>query len=309
MSICITAPVYNEEEVLPQFIDSIAEMRGKSEESIRLLLVDDGSADETWEIISKACGKFDWIAGVKLSRNFGHQAALSCGYRLAMGDAVISMDADLQDPPELIPEMIAKWREGFDIVNAVRFCRKSDTFFKRVTAEGFYWLIERIGNVNAPRNAGDFRLLSRKALDALNSLEEGSLYLRGLVGWIGYQQTSVFYSRPERLAGVTKFSFFKMARFAADSIASFSTFPLKLSYGMALLLILVLFGYAAYSAVAIIFFGHSLEAGWLSLMAGITIIGSANLICLGVIGEYIGRIYMDGKKRPTFLVSQTINNS
>jgi dolichol-phosphate mannosyltransferase len=241
--VCIVVPVFNEEEVLPLFIREIEKLKQRIDLELKLLLVDDGSRDSTWRLISEASEKSPWLAGVRLSRNFGHQAALSCGYRLAKGDVVVSMDADLQDPPELIPEMITKWWEGYDVVTAVRSCRKTDSFFKRLTAEGFYWLIEKIGNVQAPRNAGDFRLLSRPALDALNSMNEGSLYLRGLVGWIGFPATSVFYKRPERQAGTTKFPLIKMLRFASDSIASFSTAPLKMSYALAISLFLVLMIY------------------------------------------------------------------
>jgi dolichol-phosphate mannosyltransferase len=171
----------------------------------------------------------------------------------------------------------------------------------------YYEFLRQQGNGVAPRNAGDFRLLSRPALDALNSMNEGSLYLRGLVGWIGFPSTSVFYKRPERQAGTTKFPLIKMLRFASDSIASFSTAPLKMSYALAISLFLVLMIYGMYSAFAVLFLGHSLEAGWLSLIASVTIIGCANLLCLGVIGEYVGRIYMEGKKRPIFLVAETKN--
>jgi glycosyltransferase involved in cell wall biosynthesis len=306
-SLCVISPVFNEEEVLPLFIRELEEVKQGIDLDVKLLLVDDGSRDSTWQLISEAAAKHSWVGGVKLSRNFGHQAALSCGYRLAKGDVVVSMDADLQDPPNLILEMVAKWREGYDVVTAVRSCRKTDSFFKRLTAEGFYWLIEKIGNVQAPRNAGDFRLLSRPALDALNSMNEGSLYLRGLVGWIGFPATSVFYKRPERQAGTTKFPLMKMLRFASDSIASFSTAPLKMSYALAISLFLVLMTYGVYSAIAVLFLGHKMEAGWLSLIASVTIIGCANLLCLGVIGEYVGRIYMEGKKRPIFLVAETKN--
>jgi dolichol-phosphate mannosyltransferase len=305
--VCIVVPVFNEEEVLPLFIREIEKLKQRIDLELKLLLVDDGSRDSTWRLISEASEKSPWLAGVRLSRNFGHQAALSCGYRLAKGDVVVSMDADLQDPPELIPEMITKWREGYDVVTAVRSCRKTDSFFKRLTAEGFYWLIEKIGNVQAPRNAGDFRLLSRPALDALNSMNEGSLYLRGLVGWIGFPSTSVFYKRPERQAGTTKFPLIKMLRFASDSIASFSTAPLKMSYALAISLFLVLMIYGVYSVFAVFLLGHKMEAGWLSLIASVTIIGCANLLCLGVIGEYVGRIYMEGKKRPIFLVAERKN--
>jgi glycosyltransferase involved in cell wall biosynthesis len=306
-SLCVITPVFNEEEVLPLFIREVEKVKQGIDLDVKLLLVDDGSRDSTWKIICEASEKHSWVAGVKLSRNFGHQAALSCGYRLAKGDVVVSMDADLQDPPELIHEMVAKWREGYDVVAAVRSCRKTDSLMKRMTAEGFYWLIEKIGNVQAPRNAGDFRLLSRRALDALNSMNEGSIYLRGLVGWIGFPSTNVYYKRPERLAGMTKFPLLKMLRFASDSIASFSTAPLKISYALALSLFLVLTVYGVYSAFAVIFLGHALEAGWLSLIASVTIIGCANLLCLGVIGEYVGRIYMEGKRRPTFLVAERRN--
>jgi dolichol-phosphate mannosyltransferase len=306
-SLCVISPVFNEEEVLPLFIREVERVREGIDLELQLLLVDDGSRDFTWKIICEATEKHTWVAGVKLSRNFGHQAALSCGYRLAKGDVVVSMDADLQDPPGLIHEMVAKWREGYDVVAAVRSCRKTDSLMKRITAEGFYWLIEKIGNVQAPRNAGDFRLLSRPALDALNSMNEGSIYLRGLVGWIGFPSTSVFYKRPERQAGTTKFPFIKMLKFASDSISSFSTAPLKMSYALAISLFLVLMIYGVYSAIAVFLLGHKMEAGWLSLIASVTIIGCANLLCLGVIGEYVGRIYMEGKKRPTFLVAERRN--
>lgn len=308
-TVCIVSPVYDEEEVLPSFISEIEKIRSDCGATLSLLLVDDGSKDRTWELIEQAAGRHSWIAGVQLSRNFGHQAALSCGYRIAHGEAVISMDADLQDPPELISKMITIWLSGADIVYGVRNCRKADSIMKRTTAGLFYRLMDKIGGFKAPQNAGDYRLISRKALDALNSMEEGYLYLRGMVGWIGYTTATVEYRRPARPAGETKFSFLKMMRFASDSIASFSTAPLKLSYALSACLLLILLIYAIYCIVSLVFYGGRLESGWLSLMASITLIGIANFLCLGVIGEYVGRIYIETKKRPTYLVNKKVNIS
>lgn len=306
VKLCIVSPVFNEEEMLPVFINEINKLRASSSEDIRLLLVDDGSKDQTWEVLADFARQFPWVAGARLSRNFGHQAALTCGYSLAEGDAVVSMDSDLQDPPEVIPEMLKEFKSGADIVLGVRNNRESDTPFKRTTANLFYLLMEKFSGINAPRNAGDFRLLSRKALEALNKMPEEHRYLRGMVGWLGFKTATVSYTRTARHAGETKFTFQRMFSFAMDSLVSFSSAPLRSFYVLSLLLFGLLFAYLTY-AVAAILLGHHVETGWLSLISAIIIVGATNLLCMGVMGEYLGRIYMATKHRPIYIVDTLLN--
>jgi dolichol-phosphate mannosyltransferase len=269
---------------------------------VEIVLVDDGSDDGSWEVIAAQCKRDPRYVGVRLSRNFGHQVALAAGLETARGEAVVSMDADLQDPPEVIARMLAAHRDGYDVVYATREDRGAEGWFKSVSAMSFYWAIEKMSGVPIPRNTGDFRLLSRRALTELAKLNESHRFLRGLVPWIGFPQTQVIYDRDDRAAGETHYPLRKMMRLAFDGIASMSAFPLRLAYGVSLLLFAIFVGYILY-----VLFNHfvrhgALVPGWTSLMCAITIFGTIQLMLFGVFGEYLGRVYEQVKNRPLYII-------
>jgi dolichol-phosphate mannosyltransferase len=269
-----------------------------------VVLVNDGSKDKSWQMIAAQCSRTPGYVGVNLSRNFGHQLALAAGLETARGDVVVSLDADLQDPPAVILEMIEAHRQGYDVVYATRRERGTEPFTKRITAHFFYLLIEKLSGVPIPRNTGDFRLLSRRALTELARLRESHRFLRGLVPWIGFPQTQVFYDRADRAAGETHYPFRKMLRLAFDGIASMSTKPLRLAYVLSLLLFAVFVGYIFYVLYDHFIRGGALVPGWTSIMSAITIFGTIQLLLLGVFGEYLGRIYEQAKNRPLFIVQE-----
>ncbi|HXJ76079.1 MAG TPA: glycosyltransferase family 2 protein, partial [Candidatus Dormibacteraeota bacterium] len=253
-TISIVVPIYNEQAVLPAFLQELSRVcRGLFQEygPVEIILVNDGSQDQTWELISAQCQRDPAYVGMNLSRNFGHQLALSAGLESARGDVVISMDADLQDPPEMIPRLLEAYREGYEVVYATRAERGRESWVKRVTAKAFYWLIGKISGVAVPRNTGDFRLLSRRALAELAKLRETHRFLRGLVPWIGFPQTQVVYDRGDRAAGSTHYPLTKMLLLAFDGIASMSTAPLRLAYVRSLLLFSIFIGYILY-----VLYGH-----------------------------------------------------
>lgn len=303
----IVIPVYNEEPALPALFrelelacDTILQVHGP----IEIVLVNDGSRDRSWMLIAEQCARRrDWV-GVNLSRNFGHQLALAAGLETARGEAVVSMDADLQDPPAVILQMIEAHRQGYDVVYGTRKDRGQENFTKRITAKIFYLLIEKLSGVAIPRNTGDFRLLSRRALTELSKLHESHRFLRGLVPWIGFPQTQVFYDRADRVAGETHYPFRKMLRLAFDGIASMSTKPLRLAYMCSLLLFAVFVSYIFYVLFNHFVCGSELVPGWTSIMSAITIFGTIQLLLLGVFGEYIGRIYEQAKNRPLFIIQE-----
>src|SRR5208283_4613044 len=242
--------------------------------------------------------------GVKLSRNFGHQLALAAGLETARGKVVVSMDADLQDPPGVIPELLAAHRQGYDVVYATRVDRGKESWGKRVTARLFYFAIEKVSGVPIPRNTGDFRLMSRRALTELAKLRETHRFLRGLLPWIGFPQTQVFYDRGDRAAGETHYPWHKMLRLAVDGIASMSQAPLRLAYALSLSLFAVFVGYILYVIAQHFLYGEELVHGWTSIMSAITIFGTIQLLLFGVFGEYLGRVYEQVKQRPLYIVQE-----
>ena len=305
----IVIPVYNEEPALPALFKELERVRGdlaKANGPVEIVLVNDGSKDKSWQLIADFCRTHADCVGVNLSRNFGHQLCLIAGLETARGDVVVSMDADLQDPPEIIQQMIEAYRGGYDVVYATRRERGNETFTKRFTAHFFYLLIEKLSGVPVPRNTGDFRLLSRRALTELSRLRETHHFLRGLVPWIGFPQTQVFYDRADRVAGETHYPFRKMMRFAFDGIASMSAMPLRLAYVFSLLLFAVFVGYIVYVLYEHIFRGSVLVPGWTSIMSAITIFGTIQLLLFGVFGEYLGRVYEQSKNRPLFIVQEIV---
>jgi dolichol-phosphate mannosyltransferase len=303
-TISLVIPLYNESQAFPLLRGKLTEFRRRlaGQYHVEVVLINDGSRDNTWDQIMEFAGADAQVKGVSLSRNFGHQVALFCGYEFAAGDAVISLDGDLQDPPEVALEMLARFEEGADVVFGIRKDRAGESLMKRATAHVFYRMLGWLGDTRAPLDSGDFRLLSRRALDAMLRMREKHKYLRGMVGWIGYRTDQVEYSRPARVAGATKFSWVKMLLFASDGIVSFSRFPLRLSFLLCLAAMVPFLGYLIYAFVAAVFLNHALVPGWSSLLLCVVIFGSLNLIALGILGEYIGRMFENVKQRPDYFV-------
>lgn len=307
VALSIVVPVYNEAAVLPRFFKALDRLRGSAlrhTAPLEIILVDDGSDDASWTIIAAKCCVDSAYVGIKLSRNFGHQLALAAGLEAARGEAVVTMDADLQDPPEVIPDLLAAHYQGFDVVYATRATRGRETWLKRVTAKWFYRVIDKLSGVHVPANTGDFRLMSRRALAELSKLRESHRFLRGLVPWIGFPQTQIVYDRADRAAGETHYPLHKMLRLAADGIASMSQAPLRMAYFVSLGLFGIFVGYIVYVLLKHAFVGGTLEPGWTSIMAAITIFGTIQILFLGVFGEYLGRVYEQVKNRPLYIVQE-----
>jgi glycosyltransferase involved in cell wall biosynthesis len=270
------------------------------------ILVDDGSRDRTYELMREVADRDPRIRLVRLSRNFGHQIALTAGVDLAAGDAVIVMDADLQDPPEVTLELAKRWREGYDVVYAVREEREGETRFKRSTAAAFYRAFNRISKVQVPVDVGDFRLVDRRALDVFNQMRESNRFVRGMFSWIGLQQTGVTYTRQERFAGETKYPLRKMLAFAATGVISFSSAPLRAALNLGFIVSGLSFALAIWSLIVKLSGLYDVP-GWTSIVVVTTFIGGIQLIVLGVIGEYIGDIHDEVKRRPLYVVSELEN--
>jgi len=303
----IVVPLYNEEGNVAPLVERIVAIAGHLEgaPSYEIVLVNDGSTDRTLERIREEVARREHIVLVNLSRNFGHQLAASAGMDIAAGDAVILMDGDLQDPPELIAEFVTKWREGYDVVYAVRRTRKGESPFKLFTARLFYRIIKRLTKVSIPVDTGDFRLMSRRVVEALNRSPERHRFLRGMVSWVGYNQIGIEYDRDERHSGITKYPLPKMLRFAIDGITSFSDVPLRfasylgfISSAVAFLYALIVIGYKLFSLNP-----PGYTPGWASTIVAVLFLGGVQLISLGILGEYIGRIYDEVKGRPLYLIS------
>jgi dolichol-phosphate mannosyltransferase len=304
--ISLVVPCYNEGEVFPYLREALGSLAGTIEREFRveIVLVDDGSRDDTWEQIRAFAAEDGRVRGIALSRNFGHQMALTCAYDCARGDAIVCMDADLQDPPEVVLQMIDKWKAGYDLVPAIRRRREGETRFKLWTAALFYRLIRLLGATHVRADSGDFRLMSRRALDALRQMREHHRFIRGMVGWVGFRTTEVYYDRRARRAGETKYPLRKMLRFAMDAIVSFSIIPLRISFVAAVILAMINLGYLALSAFRYFCFGTPLVPGWASLIVAVVALGAMNLICVGILGEYVGRIYEQVKQRPLYVVQE-----
>jgi len=304
VEISVVAPVLNEEESLRELhrrLTAVLEPLGAYE----IVIVDDGSTDGTWQHLRELAAADPRLRLIRLSRSFGHQVAMTAGLDAARGDAVVLMDGDLQDPPEVIPELVGRWREGYEVVYAIRGSRPGETRFKLWTAGVFYRLIGRMSPVAMPAEAGDFRLLARAAADALRSMPEQARFLRGMSSWIGFRQTGVSYAREARHAGETKYPTRKMVRFAIDAITSFSTTPLKLVGGVGFTLVVFFAGYLGYTIYRR-FFTDATVPGWTTVIVLLLLIGGTQLIALGVIGQYIARIYDESKRRPLYIVSEVV---
>ncbi len=298
----IVIPIYNEEKVLPvlegRLVSLLDELDGPSE----VIFVNDGSTDGSYEYIRALHDKDRRFQIVNLARNFGHQIAITAGIDLAAGQAVVIMDADLQDPPEVVLEMAAKWREGYEIVYGLRTDRSTDSWAKRVTASLFYRLLGKLSDVKIPAEVGDFRLVDRRAVEAFKSMREGSRYVRGMFAWMGFRQVGVPYARQVRAAGATKYTFRKMMRLATDGVVGFSRTPLRLVLhaGMLVAALALLFGIAA---IGLFVSGIYLVPGWASVVVTVTFLGGTQLAVMGMIGEYLGRTYEEAIERPLYVVS------
>ncbi|MDF2836916.1 MAG: glycosyl transferase family 2 [Paenibacillus sp.] len=301
----VIVPMYNEEEVIDHTYGRLKEVMDSAGEPYELIFVNDGSRDGTVAKTSLIAGADPNVRLIDFSRNFGHQIAISAGMDYAQGDAIVVIDADLQDPPEVILQMIAKWKEGYEVVYGRRLKRKGETLFKKLTALAFYRLLRSMTNVEIPLDTGDFRLIDRKVCDVLRSLKEKNRFVRGLISWIGFRQTSVEYVREERFAGETKYPLKKMIGFALDGITSFSYKPLKIATYLGFFLSLGSFFYLLIILYQRLFTSTTIE-GWTTIVGLNLLFNGIILLLLGVIGEYIGRIYDESKNRPLYIVRETL---
>lgn len=299
MLLSVIIPVYNEEEIVSKTYQTLE--RELSNIEHELIFVNDGSTDKTQSILELLLTKNSNNKIINFSRNFGHQAAFSAGLENAIGNAVVIIDGDLQDPPSLIHEMLAKWREGYKVVYAQRNKRKGETIFKRFSAYIFYRIIGCLTNINIPPDTGDFRLMDRCVVDQLKNLPERSRFLRGLVCWVGFKKIGVKYDRAERSAGKSKYPLKKMLRLAIDGITGFSSAPLKISFYAGILATMIGLSVFVWSILEKLLSPNTTVPGWASLMIAIVFFGGVQLISIGIMGEYIGRIYDEVKQRPLYI--------
>lgn len=309
VALSVVVPCFNEEACLPVLHERLsAAARNSVGDDYEIVLVNDGSKDSSWGLMRTMAERDPHVVAVNLSRNHGHQLALTAGLDLCRGETVLIIDADLQDPPELLPDMIqAMSSQDADVVYGVRRSRSGETAFKRATAHGFYRLLSRATEVDIPLDAGDFRLMSRRALDALLAMREQARFIRGMVAWIGFKQVPFAYDRQERFAGRTKYPLKKMMRFALDALTGFSSAPLKLASHVGLALSIgsiILILYIAYAWAA----GRNIQ-GWTSLMLVVVVIGAVQMFVLALMGEYIGRLYNEAKRRPLYIVQEVAGDS
>jgi polyisoprenyl-phosphate glycosyltransferase len=300
--ISVVVPAYNEQEVLPEFHRRMTSVLSRLGLGYEIVYVNDGSKDRTLELLRELQVDDHNVAIVDLSRNFGKEIAMTAGLDFARGDAVIVIDADLQDPPELIPDLIGGWREGFDVVYATRSARGGETMLKKTTAHFFYRVMQSVSRFKIPEDTGDFRLLSRRSVDSLKQLREQHRFMKGLFAWIGYPQKAIPYIRDPRFAGETKWNYWRLWNFAIEGITSFTIAPLKLAMYVGLLVALGAFLYGAIIVVKTLLYGNPV-AGYPSLMVVILFLGGVQLVALGIIGEYLGRMFDETKGRPLYLVN------
>ncbi|MDZ7661174.1 MAG: glycosyltransferase family 2 protein [Thiohalophilus sp.] len=299
----VIVPAYNEQEVLPEFHRRLCAVLDTVPMAAEIIYVNDGSQDETLAELQRLREQDARVAVLDLSRNFGKEIALSAGLQHAGGDVVVVIDADLQDPPELIPEFITQWQAGYDVVYAQRTRREGETWIKKATASAFYRLMQRIGHVKLPQDTGDFRLLSRRAVEALNTLSEQHRFMKGLFAWIGFHQKAIPYERDARFAGDTKWNYWKLWNFAIEGITSFTIAPLKFATYLGLLTALGAFIFGIYTIVKTLIFGNPVP-GYPSIIVIMLFLGGVQLMAIGVLGEYIGRIFTESKRRPLYFLNE-----
>lgn len=306
MLVSIVIPLLNEAESLGQLKTQLIEVLEQQQIDFELLFVDDGSTDDSLEILRDFHQADSRIKALSFSRNFGHQIALTAGLEHAKGEVVITMDADLQHPPQLIPLLLEKYREGYEIVNTIREETADASSFKKFTSAGFYNLMNRFSDVKIEPASADFRLMSRKTVDAFLKLTEKDRFTRGLISWMGYKQTFISYKAPERFAGQSKYSIAKMFRFAGDGITSFSAKPLRISFYLGLIISCVALAYGVFALVQ--YFKGNTQPGWTSILLSVLFIGGIQLISIGIIGEYLARVFNETKNRPLYLVKEFLVN-
>ena len=300
----VVVPIYNEEPNLDYLFERLETVLIPLQLNYEIVCVNDGSRDNTLMCLVHHHQRNPAIKVIDLSRNFGKEIALSAGIDYAKGDAVIPIDADLQDPPELIGELIAKWQEGYDVVYATRRFRYGESWLKRFTANGFYRIMGWISPLPMPKNTGDFRLLDRRVVDALKTMGERTRFMKGLFTWVGFRQTAILYDRPQRYKGQTKWNYWKLWNFAVGGIASFSVRPLQVSSYIGLILSSLSFLYASFLVLRTLIFGIDVP-GYASLMVAVLFLGGVQLVSLGIIGEYLGRVYEEVKERPLYLIRES----
>lgn len=306
--ISVVVPMYFEEEVARTCYERLTHvMSNIPGYTYELIFVNDGSTDQTLPILCEIASQDSATKVVSFSRNFGHQAAVSCGIDYATGDAVVIIDADLQDPPELIPDMVKLWEQGYDVVYGQRKKRNGENFFKLATAKMFYRILNMLSDVSIPVDTGDFRLIDKKVANVLRNLPEHNRFLRGLIAWSGFNQIPLLYERDERLAGTTKYPLKKMLKFALDGIISFSAKPLKMIMSLGVFSVIIALIILIYALISLFIPSLGAVPGWTSIMVTVTFLGGVQLISVGVLGEYIGRMYDENKGRPLYIVNKTYN--
>lgn len=306
--ISVVIPMYYEEDVVDECYNRMIKvLKAQKKYRYEIIFVNDGSKDGTLDILEKIAQKDKNVKVLSFSRNFGHQCAVTAGLKYVTGDVVVIIDADLQDPPELIVDMLKLWEQGNEVIYGKRKIRKGESHFKLFTAKMFYKTLNALSDVEIPKDTGDFRLVDRKVIDTINSLPEHNKFLRGLFGWVGYKQIPYEYERKERFAGRTKYPLKKMLKLAADGIIGFSTKPLKIVMGIGFIAIIISFLVLIYSLTYFVIGGPNLTVGWTSLIVCITFFSGTQLLALGIISEYIARIYDESKGRPQYIIDKQIN--
>lgn len=303
----VIVPMYNEESVMNETYKRLTKVMQDFNKSYEIIFINDGSKDKTKSILDEICKQDNRVKMIDFARNFGHQTAITAGMDYAAGECMVIIDGDLQDPPELIPDMIKLWESGYDVVYGKRKSRKGETLFKKITAKAFYRILRSMTDVSIPVDTGDFRLIDRKVCEALKQLPEKNRYVRGLMSWVGFKQTAIEFERKERFAGETKYPFKKMLKLATDGIISFSYKPLKIASYLGTIMSGVSFLYLIFILIQKIFAPTTVQPGWASLIAVILFFNGIVLLMLGIIGEYIGRIYEEVKGRPLYIISELKN--
>jgi glycosyltransferase involved in cell wall biosynthesis len=301
--ISIIVPVYNEEEVLTEFHETVDKALLNIPVDLEIVYINDGSSDNTLAIMHNLRASDNRITLIDLSRHFGKEIALSAGLNKAAGDAVVIIDADLQDPPGLIPVLIKEWQNGYDVVYARRSRRDGESFMKKATARAFHRLVQHVSKVTIPEDTGDFRILSRRAVNALNTFKEQHRFMKGLFAWIGFKQKAVYYNRDSRRAGNSKWSYWRLWNFALDGITSFTIAPLKISTYLGTITALSAFGYGIYMVIETLLHGNAVP-GYPSLIVIILMLGGIQLVAIGILGEYLGRIFNETKQRPLYFINE-----
>ena len=304
--ISVVVPMYFEEEVAQECYNRLKSVMLQNNINYEFVFVNDGSTDRTMEILSEIAANDFRTKIVNFARNFGHQVAVTAGIAAAKGDAIVIIDADLQDPPEVIPELIAKWEEGYEVVYAKRKQRKGETWFKLLTAKYFYKFLNYMSDIDIPKDTGDFRIIDRKIADVFNQMTERNRFIRGMMSWVGFRQTYVEYERDERFAGETKYPLKKMIKFASDGIIAFSTKPLRIVMSLGLLSVLISIIVLLYT-ITVKIIVNGTQTGWASIMVAITFFSGIQFLGLGIVGQYIARLYDESKNRPIYIVKETIN--